>query len=69
MPEHKIEIEIKWENDVSFEVTSKEDDGPTLTLIKMDENCCIATLWPAVTDILRRYIRFLMTKIGKDMAQ
>lgn len=69
MAEHEVEITLKWENNVSFRVTTKEDDGSVLTLSCMDENGVIATLWPAESDKMERYIRSLMARIGKEMAQ
>jgi len=67
--EHEIEITLKWENNVSFEATTKVDTGEVLTLAKLDENGEIATLWPAMSDLVERYIKSLMTRIGKEMAQ
>lgn len=69
MAEHEIEIVLKWENNKSFTATTKEDDGAVLSLAKMDENGQIATLWPSQADCLERYIRALMARIGKEMAQ
>lgn len=69
MAEHEIEIVLTWENNKSFEVTTKEDNGDVLVLSRMDENGMIATLWPAEADKMERYIKSLMTRVGKEMAQ
>lgn len=67
MAQSKIELEITWENNVAFTVTTKENAGPVKTLILMDENGEIANLWPSATDLLERYIKSVMAKIGKEM--
>jgi len=69
MAEHEIEIVLTWENTKGFGATSKEDDGPVLTLAKLDENGEIKTLWPAMSDLIERFMKSLMTRIGKEMAQ
>lgn len=69
MAETEIEILIKWENNVSFEVTAKENDGPTLTIVKADENGQITILWPALTDVMERYIKAIMARIGQEMSK
>jgi len=68
MASTRIRVDIKWENNVEFEVTCKENDGDTLTVDKVEENGCIAELWPAVTDKVERYIKSVMARIGKEMA-
>ena len=68
MADHEIELTLKWENSVSFEMTTKEDAGPVLTIIKMDENGHISALWPAATDLVEKHIRVLMKRIGEEMA-
>ena len=64
----KIELEIKWKNNASFEVTAKENDGETATIVKADENGDLSALWSAFADVMERYIKTLMARIGKDMA-
>ena len=68
MAEQELEMTFKWENDESFEVIIQEDGEPK-TLVKMDENGDIASLWSSVSDLLERYIKSLMTRIGKDMQE
>ena len=68
MAETIIDLRISWENNQSFEAQSQEDSGPVLTIAKMDENGHISTLWPALTDIMERYIKALMVRIGEEMA-
>lgn len=67
MAQNEIELTFKWENTVTFEVTAR-DNGSPLTIIKMDENDDIANLWPAASDLVERYMKSLMARIGKEMA-
>lgn len=69
MAETEIELTVKWENGAAFEVTAKEDAGPTVTIVKAEENGDMAALWSAITDVMERYIKTLMARIGKDMAK
>ena len=65
----EIQVMLYWENNVSFQVTSKEDGqgAPTLDIVKLDENGHLPELWPAITDVVERYVKALMTRIGNDM--
>lgn len=67
MAETKVLLEVAWENNVSFEINAKEDDGPVLAVIKTDENGSVDVMWPALTDVVERYIKALMARIGKEM--
>ncbi|KKM60905.1 hypothetical protein LCGC14_1537110 [marine sediment metagenome] len=67
MAQNEIELTIKWENNVAFEVTIK-DNQHTLTLVKMEENGDIAHLWPSATDLMERFIKRTMERIGKEMS-
>lgn len=69
MPGSEIELKVTWENTASFEVTVKEDAGPVLTVVKADENGNLAAMWPALTDAVERYIKALMSRIGKEMSE
>ncbi|KKM86965.1 hypothetical protein LCGC14_1273690 [marine sediment metagenome] len=67
MAETELEIMVRWENNESFEVTIKEDDGELLTLIKMDENGNISALWPHASAVVAKYIEDLLVRIGAEM--
>lgn len=69
MASTRIRVDIEWENGVQFEVTCKENSGDVLTVDKVEENGCIAALWPAVTDKVERYIKAVMTRVGNEMAK
>lgn len=64
----RIRVDIEWENNESFEITAKEDSGNALTVIKADENGHLAALWSSYTDIMERYIKAVMARVGKEMA-
>ena len=65
----RIRVDIKWENGVDFEVTSKEDDATSLTVVKADENGHLALLWPSYTDTVERYVKAVMARVGAEMKQ
>ena len=67
MAEKTQRIVLTWENGVGFQVATKYGDDAALTLVEMDENGHIEVLWPAVTDIVTKYIRTLMGIIGDEM--
>ncbi len=67
MAQNEVELTFKWENDVVFEVDIR-DNQHALTLVKMEENGQISELWPAASDLMERYVKSLMARIGQDMA-
>lgn len=64
----RIRVDIEWENNVGFEITAKEGAGSVLTVIKADENGHLAELWSSYTDIVERYIKAIMARVGREMA-
>ena len=68
MAETKIELEIKWENNKVFQVLARENGGEIKIVVKAEENGDLTTLWSAFTDVMERYIKTLMARIGKEMA-
>ena len=38
-------IRLQWENGVQFKMDTKLNDGEYITIIEMEENGCIGTLW------------------------
>lgn len=63
----ELEIKIKWENDVSFEITTKRDAGETKTVIKLEENGFINELWPHVEACCKEYFVDELNVIGSEM--
>ncbi len=66
MAEKEIEITLKWENNVSFEMTTKEDGGQR-TVVKADENGHIGDIWPHLEGICKLYILKILKEIGDEM--
>ena len=69
MADTKIELELKWDNNDFFELTSKENDGEVITIISMEENACIAKLWDNVQALVITYVAHLLDRIGKEMKE
>jgi len=71
MAQSKLELDITWENNVSFEIDAKEtlpgSPVKTYTIVKSDENNHITETWPAISDIVERYMKAIMRKIGEEM--
>ena len=69
MPESIITIKIKYENNVAFSVEAKDDEATFKTVVKAEEDGSLVKMWPAFTEVMRKYIDNLMSKIGKKMAE
>ena len=65
----KLTIDLKWENDNSFGMTSKEGDEEKKTVIRMDENTHLPALWADVTKICYNYLHKVLEQIGNKMKQ
>ncbi len=73
MAKSKLELTFEWENNVNFEVKVKEttpgEPVKNYTVVNSDENNHISATWPALADVVERYMKSLMAKIGKEMLQ
>lgn len=67
MAAKELEIKLSWENGVSFEMTAKRDAGVVSTVVQLDENGQIATLWPNIHNICRTFFIAELTTIGTEM--
>ena len=67
MAAKELELKLKWENGVSFEMTSKRDAEAVSTVVKLDENGQIAALWPNIHNICRTFFIAELTTIGTEM--
>ena len=63
--ENELEITLRWENDVGFEMTA--DGQEKKTIIKMDENGHIDKLWDSAQKICETYLREKLISIGEEM--
>ena len=64
---NELELKLKWENGVEFSVQEKHDDGEWSTVLALEENGEIATLWPNVQKALEAYWKQVLTSIGEEM--
>jgi len=67
MTEKQRTIKFKWENGKYFEMTEREGDGETLTIIRVEENSNIAALWDSITKICADYLAMIVKNIGDEM--
>jgi len=63
-----LTIKLKWENNVSYEMTVTEGDK-TISIVKVEENGHIETLWPHIQNICNQYFQEKIEAIGVEMAQ
>ena len=69
MAETKVNLDFKWENNNFFTVTSKEGDGEKVTILRMEENACIAKLWDNAQGLVITFTAHLLDRIGKEMKE
>lgn len=67
MAAKELELTLKWENGVSFEMTTKRDAEAVSTVVKLDENGQIANLWPNIHKICQTFFLAELTTIGTEM--
>lgn len=64
---NEIILKLKWENGVSFEMMEKVGEGDTLSVIKIEENADIASIWTNISRICGTVWAKHMRNIGSDM--
>ena len=65
--EHKLDIEIKWENEKSFSLDAKLDQEDNINILTAEENGDIELLWHHIQKTLEVYFRSILAKIGTEM--
>jgi hypothetical protein len=61
-------IRLSWENGVNFKMDSKLDDGNFVTVIEIDENGHLDTLWDSgVATVCTKYFETELNTIGAEM--
>ncbi len=63
----ELEIKLIWENDTSFEMTSKQDAEDIISIIKVGENGDLATIWEHIERICYAYFTSKLTSVGDEM--
>ena len=67
-PEEKeIEIKLKWKNSDYFEMTQKVEAQEWNTVVKVEENGQIASIWDKVSDICKIDFQSHIGTIGEEM--
>lgn len=67
MAESRIIFAVTWENNKSFQMTSKKDDNPAIIVIKMDENSHLNGLSEQVATICNTFFSKEITKALEEM--
>jgi len=69
MAEQKeIEITLDWQNGDHFKMLAKlENSDEKVTVVEMEENGHLATLWGHLEQICITFFRENLAKIGKEM--
>ena len=60
-------IRLTWENDSSFEMETKIDDGSWETVTMMNENDYFADLWASTEELCKEYFKREIAIIGAEM--
>ena len=61
-------IRLTWENGVNFKMDTKLGDGSYITIMEMEENGCIAKLWPDAQNLCEKFFGKCITDIGTVMS-
>lgn len=69
--EHEIEVTIRWENGVGFEIVEKANGGPTITIIKAEEDAehNLGVFWNKYTAVCSEYFKVFFKRVGEDMSK
>ena len=67
MAEQERLIKLTWENGVKFEMDSKLGADPYKTVVKMDEDGDIASLWGVLQKVCETSFKLTMNGIGDEM--
>ena len=61
-------IRLSWENGVNFKMDTKLNDDSYITVIEMDENGCIGTLWDnGAASVCKKFFDSQIDNIGDVM--
>ena len=61
-------IRLTWENDASFEMETKLDDGNWLTVVMLDENNYFDKIWETgIKPAAKQFFNDEIDKIGAEM--
>lgn len=60
-------FDLEWENNNTFEMTEKLDDGDSVSVIKIEENAELINLWNHIESICKATFDAKLQQIGEDM--
>lgn len=63
----KYRIILEYENGVNFNMTCKFNDEDNITIISMDENGHIASLWDNIEDVCKTFFAEKLSTVGDAM--
>ena len=67
MAQQEFEITFKWENGVNFEMTSKKNSDPVISIIKVEENGKMNTVWGGTQQVCIAFLTDIISQIGQEM--
>jgi len=67
MAESELEIKITWENGKGFTMSSKKDAEDVKTVIDIDENGHLSSMWPHIEACCKEYLTSELNQIGSVM--
>lgn len=62
-----VDVKFTYENTVDFKMQVRTDAGAWTTIVEMEENGILGSLWPNVQDICETYLKSELTTIGNVM--
>ena len=63
----RIRLDLNFENDKYFEMSSKKDDEEAIKVIRCDENGNIKELWPYIERLCKQHVEIVLKEIGDIM--
>jgi hypothetical protein len=68
MAQQVRELKISWENGEEFKMETQLDGGGWMTIVEMEENGCISTLWDnGVESACKAFFNTTIQNIGAEM--
>lgn len=67
MAASELELKLTWENNVSFTFTAKKDAEPVKTVVSLEENGHIGTIFPHIEEICKDFFNIELADIATTM--
>lgn len=62
-----LTLQLSWENGMQFKMLAQHDGGTAITIIEMDENGHLASLWPSIQEACQLYFKHEIEEVGSVM--